>query len=200
MISPFSRTRMKSLAIFLLVYAVLCLVILSSVNENFVYAQAKKFKARLIGDNEIPPADTTAAGNAKLTFQGFKLKGDVITSRLNITGLTNLTGAHIYKGAIVDKGQPIVDLLTTGTQNKTKNGLIIKTEIKPTDFQGFMKGKTMKDLRMEMTNGTTYINIETGAYPEGEIRGQIKVSDTNATMSESNGTRVGNQLLNKSKS
>lgn len=190
---------MKSLGIILLVYAVLCLVILSSVNENFVYAQAKKFKARLTGDNEIPPAETTAAGNAKLTFQGFKLKGDVITSRINITGLTNLTGVHIYKGAIIDIGQPIVDLLTSGTQNKTKNGLIIKTEIKPTDFQGFMKGKTMKDLRTEMTNGTTYINIETGAYPEGEIRGQIKVSDTNATMLESNGTLVGNQLLNKSK-
>jgi len=190
---------MKPLGILLLVYAVLCLVILSSVNENFVYAQAKKFKARLTGDNEIPPAETTAAGNAKLTFQGFKLKGDVMTSRINITGLTNLTGVHIYKGAIIDTGQPIVDLLSTGTQNKTKNALIIKTEIKPTDFQGFMKGKTMKELRTQMTNGSTYINIETGAYPEGEIRGQIKVSDTNATMSEKNTTMVGNQLLNKSK-
>ncbi len=55
---------MKSLSIFLLVYAVLSLVIASSVNENFAYAQSKKFKARLNGDNEIPPVKTTAAGNA----------------------------------------------------------------------------------------------------------------------------------------
>ncbi len=80
----------------------------------------------------------------------------------------------------------------SGKQNKTKNGLIIKTEIKPTDFEGSMNGKTVKDLRTEMTNGTTYINIQTSAHPEGEIRGQIKESDTNATLSESNGTNVGN--------
>jgi hypothetical protein len=181
----------KSLSIFLLASAILSLLIVSSITENFTYAQPKKFKARLIGDNEIPPVNTTAAGNAKVTFKGFKVKDDVIRSRINVTGITNVTGAHIYTGDNIEMGQPIFDLLKSGTQNKTKNALIIKSDIKQSDFEGLMKEKTLEDLRTAMANGDAYINIQTSNHPNGEIRGQISISDSNANQPGSNATQPG---------
>lgn len=177
---------MKFLNIFLLIFPVLFLIVVSTISENITYAQWTKFKARLTGDHEIPPVNTTAAGNAKLTFKGFKVKEDGMVSRINVTDITNVTAAKIYLGLNTEIGQPIVDLLSSAKQNKTTNALIIKTEIKPTDFEGSMSGKTMDDLKNEMIMGITYIDISTSEHPNGELRGQIKVSDTNTTLSAGN--------------
>jgi hypothetical protein len=171
----------KSLSIFLLASAILSLIIVSSISENFTYAQPIKFKAKLKGDNEVPPVNTTAAGTVKFTMKHFKVKDDVITSRINVTGITNLTGAHIYVGNKSEMGQPIVDLLKSGKENKTQNGLIITGDIKASDFDGLMKGKTLEDLRTAMAREGTYVNIQTSDHPDGEIRGQIIVSGSNAT-------------------
>jgi mannuronan 5-epimerase len=162
------------------------LVDFSSIHENFTYSQPKKFKATLNGDNEISPVKTIATANAKFTWHGFKVKDDVITSRINVTGINNLTGAHIYKGNRIEIGQPIVDLLKSGKQNKTKDTLIINTDIKASDFEGSMKGKTLEDLRTAMASNGTYVNIQTSSHPNGEIRGQIKASGNliNATRPE----------------
>lgn len=111
---------MKSLSVFLFTYAILSMVVISNISENFTYAQFNKFKARLSGDNEIPPVETTAAGNAKLTFKGSKTREGVIISRINTTGAPNLTGAHVYVGLKNETGQPVVNLLISGKQNKTK--------------------------------------------------------------------------------
>lgn len=170
----------KKSLIFLLASAILSLIIGSSITENFTYAQPKKFEAELQGDNEIQPANTTATGKAKFTWHGFKVKDDVITSRINVTGISNVTGAHIYKG-----DTPIVDLLKSGKQNKTNDTLIIKGDIKASDFEGLMKGKTLEDLRTALASNGTYVNIQTTGHPDGEIRGQIKVSGGNETQPKS---------------
>jgi hypothetical protein len=179
----------KSLSIFLLVSAILSLVILSSISENFTYAQPIKFKAKLKGDNEVPPVNTTATGTAKFTIKHFKVKDDVIASKINVTGITNLTGARIYAGNNSEIGQSIVDLLKSGKENKTQDRLIITADIKASDFEGLMKGKTLEDLRTAMARDGTYINIQTSHHPDGEIRGQIKVSGSNATQPDSNATQ-----------
>jgi CHRD domain len=175
----------KSLSIFLLASAILSLVILSSISENFTYAQPIKFKAKLKGDNEVPPVNTTATGTAKFTIKHFKVKDDVITSKINVTGITNLTGAHIYVGNNSEIGQPMVDLLKSSKENKTQDRLIITADIKASDFEGLMKGKTLEDLRRAMASEGTYVNIQTSDHPDGQIRGQIKVSGSNATQAES---------------
>jgi hypothetical protein len=160
----------KSLSIFLLVSAILSLLILSSISENFTYAQPIKFKAKLKGDNEVPPVNTTATGTAKFTIK-------------------HLTGARIYAGNNSEIGQSIVDLLKSGKENKTQDRLIITADIKASDFEGLMKGKTLEDLRTAMARDGTYINIQTSHHPDGEIRGQIKVSGSNATQPDSNATQ-----------
>lgn len=40
-------------------------------------------------------------------------------------------------------------------------------------LEGPMEGLAISDLLSAMKNGSTYINIHTEQYPDGEIRGQI---------------------------
>lgn len=173
----------KTLSLFVITVALLSLVLIATVNSNYIYAQNEKFKAQLKGKNEVPPVTTTASGKAK-----FKVKDDTITSNINITGITDVTMAHIHAGIKGQNGDPVVDLLKTGNQNKTEGGIIIKGQIKASDLQGAMAGKTLQDLKTAMGNEETYVNVHSSGHPDGEIRGQIKVSGGNATSGVQNNT------------
>jgi CHRD domain len=166
----------KTLSLFVITAALLSLVLIATVNSNYIYAQNEKFKAKLKGENEVPPVNSTASGKAK-----FKVKDDVITSKINVTGITDVTAAHIYTGNKGENGESIVDLLKSGNQSETQGRIIIKGEITPSDLQGAMAGKTLKDLQTAMGTEETYVNVHTSEHPDGEIRGQIKVSGGNAT-------------------
>ncbi len=174
--------KAKTLSLFVITAAVLSLVFIATVNSNYIYAQNEKFKAQLKGKNEVPPVTSAATGKAK-----FKVKNDTITSNINITGITDVTMAHIHAGIKGQNGEPVVDLLKTGNQNKTEGGIIIKGQIKASDLQGPMAGKTLQDLQTAMGDEKAYVNIHTSKNPNGEIRGQIKVSGGNATSAESSG-------------
>ena len=41
-----------------------------------------------------------------------------------------------------------------------------------------MKGKQISDLVTAMSNGSTYVNVHTEKHPNGEIRGQIMMSNS----------------------
>jgi CHRD domain len=151
-------------------------MIFATVNTNYIFAQNEKFKAKLKANNEVPPVTSAATGKAK-----FKVKNDMITSNINITGMTDVTMAHIHAGIEGQNGEPVVDLLKTGNQNKTGGGIIIKGQIKASDLQGPMAGKTLQDLQTAMGDEKAYVNIHTSKNPNGEIRGQIKISGGNAT-------------------
>ena len=155
-------------------------MLIATINTNYIFAQNAKFKAKLNGDNEVPPVTTTATGKAK-----FKVKDDGITTNINITGISDITMAHIHAGKETQNGDPIVDLLKSGNQNKTDGGIIITGKITASDLQGSMAGKTLQDLQTAMGNQETYVNVHTSDHPDGEIRGQIKVSGGNATQTDS---------------
>ena len=173
----------KTLSLFVITAALLSLVLIATVNSNYIYAQNEKFKAKLKGENEVPPVTSSATGKAK-----FKVKDDVITSKINITGITDVTMAHIHAGKEGQNGEPVVDLLKTGNVSKSGNWNIIQGEITASDLQGAMAGKTLQDLKTAMGNEETYVNVHTSGHPDGEIRGQIKVSGGNATSGIQNNT------------
>jgi hypothetical protein len=172
----FSMPKNKSVGLIVITATLLSLMFAATLNSNFTYAQNEKFKAKLKGENEVPPVTSTAGGKAK-----FKVKDNVITSKINITGITDVTAAHIHAGIKGQNGEPVVDLLKTGNQSNTEGRLIIQGEITPSDLQGSMAGKTLEDLQTAMGNEETYVNVHTSEHPDGEIRGQIKVSGGNAT-------------------
>jgi hypothetical protein len=159
----------RSLHLVILASALLSLLLLATTYSNFTYAQ-NKFRAKLDPNNEVPPVNSTAEGVAT-----FKVKDDAIKSKINITGITDVSGAHINTGKEGENGEPIVDLLKTGEKNKTPGGVTIEGNFTASDFEGSMKGKALSDLQSAMGTNETYINIHTSDHPDGEIRGQIKV-------------------------
>jgi hypothetical protein len=170
----------KTLAVGLISAVFLLLMFISTINPQLTYAQDQKFKANLNAEDEVPPVTSAADGKVKI-----KVKGDTIRSEINVTGIEDVTGAHIYTGNKGENGEPIVDLLKSGNESNVEGRIIIQGEITTSDFEGSMAGKTLTDLQSAMAAEGTYVNILTADHPDGEIRGQIKVSGSNATKTES---------------
>ena len=84
----------KTLHLAIIIGALISLLLVSTTYSNFVYAQ-NKFRAKLDANNEVPPVDSTAEGVAT-----FKIKDDSIKSKINITGIADVSGAQIFSGKI----------------------------------------------------------------------------------------------------
>ncbi|MFZ0315900.1 MAG: CHRD domain-containing protein, partial [Nitrososphaeraceae archaeon] len=157
----------KTLHLAIIIGALISLVLVSTTYSNFVYAQ-NKFRAKLDANNEVPPVDSTAEGVAT-----FKVKDDAIKSKINITGITDVSGAQILMGKIGQNGDPIVDLLKTGEKTETTDGVAIKGNFTASDVEGSMQGKDLSALESAMATNQTYVNIMTSDHPDGEASGHI---------------------------
>ena len=144
------------------------------------YAQNEKFRAKLDGNNEVPPVDTPAEG-----VINFKTKDDLMTWKMNVTGITDATALGIYQGMATENGEPIVDLMKSSKHSDSLTGMTMRGNFTDSNLQGAMEGKTLDDLKTEMGSGNTYVNVGTTDHPDGMIRGQIQIKGTNDTATAS---------------
>src|SRR6476619_2178691 len=140
------------------------------------YAQNEKYRAKLDGNNEVPPLNTTSEG-----VINFKTKSDMLTWKMNLTGISGLTGAHIHQGQAGENGKPVVDLLKVSKQKDTANVILMRGNVTESSLTGPMAGQTIADLKTAMANGNAYVDVATASHPDGEIRGQIKMKGDNST-------------------
>ena len=157
----------KALHLIIIAGALLSLLLISTTYSNSVYAQ-NKFRAKLDSNNEVPPVDSKAEGVAT-----FKIKDDTIKSKINITGIADLSGAQIFMGEIGQNGDPVVDLLKTGEKTVRSDGVAIKGNFTASDFESSMQGKDLSAFKSAMVANQTYVNIMTSDHPEGEVSGHI---------------------------
>src|SRR6185503_13384518 len=157
----------KTLSLVIITGALLTLLIAATTVSSSAYAQ-NKFRAKLDGNNEVPPVDSTAEGVAT-----FKIKDDSIKSKINITGIADVSGAQIFMGKIGQNGDPIVDLLKTGEKTEGSEGVAIKGNFTASDFEGSMQGKDLSAIQSAMATNQTYVNIMTSDHPDGEGSGHI---------------------------
>jgi Ca2+/Na+ antiporter len=136
------------------------------------YAQEQKFTASLSGSQEVPPNTSTAKG-----WAWFKLMGNAVWYKVNVTGIDKATMAHIHGAKAGENGDPIANLQITAT---TKSSLA-QGNITPSDLTGSLAGKSISDLVSKMQSGETYVNVHTEANPNGEIRGQISSMANNVS-------------------
>ena len=148
-------------------------------------AFAAKFTALMSGDQEVPPVDTTATG--KTTFRTSS-NDTSMKYKVNITGFSNASAAHIHLGKAGANGDVIVDLLTGMKKNPTKVGMAIRGNITDSSLTGPMQGKTITDLITAINSGDTYVNVHTQSHPDGEIRGQIQPGDGGSQSQPENAT------------
>jgi len=172
----------KTLYLVIIVGALLSLLLVSTTYSNSVYAQ-NKFRAKLDANNEVPPVDSTAEGVAT-----FKIKDDTIQSKINLTGIGDVSGAQIFMGKIGENGDPIVDLLKTGEKTQRSDGVAIQRDFTASDFEGSLQGKDLSALQSAMAGNQTYVNIMTSAHPDGEVTGHIYAKGSTTGTQDITGT------------
>lgn len=124
-------------------------------------AAAQSVNVTLTGDAERPtPVTTPGSGTAVVTF-------DVNTREVSIEGsytdlTSDATAAHLHGLADAESATGVLFPLTIdGGTSGNFSGSSTLTE---SDFDGFLE-----DL--------TYINVHTGQFPGGEIRGQVIIPE-----------------------
>jgi hypothetical protein len=118
------------------------------------------FEAQLSGTNEVPPVTTDGSGRALLV-----LDDDLETLHywVSVTGLTDITAAHIHIGKPGVNGPVVFPLFDGSGTFDTENpisGTLTLTPIQVT----------------ELIAGNYYVNVHTADNPDGEIRGQVGIS------------------------
>lgn len=135
------------------------------------------FRATLRGDHQVPPVFTPGSGTfrARITDGGTALQYELDYSNLS----TDSLAAHIHFGHPTDNGGIIAflcggdDKPTCPPREGTVRGTIEAEDILAIPEQGLEAGDMEAALAI-IRAGLAYVNVHTIAFPDGEIRGQIR--------------------------
>ena len=132
-------------------------LVLSAVAAGGTHATKMNFTAVLNAGQEVPhPAGAMSGASGKFTAS---VSGTQITWKLTFSHLTGAaTAAHIHTGKKGVEGAVIVPLCGPCKSPASGTGTVTSSQLKA------------------MKAGTTYVNVHTAKNPNGEIRGQIKMS------------------------
>jgi hypothetical protein len=158
---------MKRMSLYLLALALLALAPTLGVAAEKAHA----YKAGLSGGAVVPKITTTAKGAAvfETTMGGKELK-----YKLTVEDIENVTAAHIHIGKKGKNGPPVAGLFGGPKKEGKFSGTLGEGTITDKELVGPMGGKTVKDVIKALRSGELYVNVHTGKYPDGELRGQIK--------------------------
>src|ERR1043166_1175368 len=120
----------------------ICMVTLGSGMTSIGTVLAAKFSATMAGGNEVPPVKSNATG---ITSFRTAANDTVIKYKINVTGFSDATGAHVHMGKVGSNGDVVVDLLKGGKKNPTKLGMVIRGNITDSKLTGPLAGKIMTD-------------------------------------------------------
>ncbi len=140
-----------------------------------VYEGGDEFQASL-SEEEVPPLATEAGAMATFVLNP---DGTLDYTLVATAPIVQARQAHIHLGGMGQNGPVVAFLygLTDGEDFQTGDvigaGTIEDAEViaRP----GFVP--TVANLAERMRQGRTYVNLHTIAFPGGEVRGQIRVSD-----------------------
>jgi hypothetical protein len=132
-------------------------LILSAVAAGGTHATKMNFTAVLNAGQEVPkPVGPKAGASGKFTAT---VSGTKITWKLTFGHLTGpASAAHIHTGKKGVAGAVIVPLCGPCTTSASGSATLTSAEI------------------ASMKAGTTYVNVHTAKNPNGEIRGQVKMT------------------------
>jgi hypothetical protein len=148
-----------------------------------VVALAADFVSPLSGDEEVPPRDTKARGNAAYDLSD---DGTELHYKLIVSNIDNVVAAHIHVGPRGANGPVVAFLYGNAPPGGGRtNGVLAEGTITAANLTGPLAGQPLSALIDAMRAGNTYTNVHTndgiappntgpGDFPGGEIRGQIR--------------------------
>ncbi len=130
----------------------------------------RNFVAHLDGDEETPPNDSRAQGQAIFHVDD---DGSSATFTLIVANIENVIASHIHLAPAGTPG-PIVVPLFSGAPSGRFDGILAQGTFTAANFTGPLAGHAFGDLIDAIVSGNAYVNVHTTAHPPGEIRGQIR--------------------------
>lgn len=124
------------------------------------------FGADLTGDQEVPPVETDASGDA-----AFEWDGTTMAFAITVEDITDATAAHIHRGEAGENGDILVTLFPGPTVEGDFSGVLVEGAFTEPDEDVDI---TMDELLDLMRTGGAYVNVHTEENPAGEIRGQVE--------------------------
>lgn len=128
----------------------------------------QNFRAHLSGDEEVPPVDTDAQGQALFKFDRTATELDY---KLIVANIEDVVAAHIHCGARGDNGPVGVTLFSGGPVSP--DGVLAEATVTAPDEDNACGWGDLAAVRDAIVAGNAYVNVHTVANPPGEIRGQI---------------------------
>ncbi len=129
-----------------------------------------KFRATLIGTEEVPPVTSTATGTSEFTLSR---TNDTLFVNVAVNGLSNIRFGHFHTGARGANGAVVAFLVDAPTLAGPQNGRIGKQFITAANLVGTLANQPLSALVDQMRAGGIYVNLHTDANPGGEVRGQV---------------------------
>ena len=122
-----------------------------------------QLEAALKGSNETPPNSSLRVGTGQLTLTGNSL--DIF---VGLTPTFPVTGAFIQGPAGPGSTGPVIFDLGTPLERPPI------WPIDPGGYEFVLNGVTLSSGEIsDLLGGLWYVNVTSGAFPDGEIRGQI---------------------------
>jgi hypothetical protein len=135
-------------------------------------AHQQNFIAQLKSEMVVPPVTSNATGVAYFQFD---MEDNKVEYSLIVIDLDNAKAAHIHIGKEGEKNGTVIVTLYKPFKPPRHLGRILSVDDNITSdiLEGPIAGKELSVLVNFMNNRTTYVDIHSQQYPNGELRGQI---------------------------
>ena len=120
--------------------------------------------APLSGSNQVPARTTAATGDASFTAEG-----TAVSFSLELRRISGVTAVHLHSGTPGGHGPLRVDLYPGPV-----TGAVSGTLADDTFTEGDVRGLTLGQLLDQMASGAAYVDVHTTAFPDGELRAQLR--------------------------
>ncbi len=140
-------------------------------------ARSTRFTAYLSGKTVVPKkVDTRATGKAVFFLSK---DGKVLSYKLIVRNIDNVTMAHIHRESADSSGPPVVWLypdkgMAPMEKHGRFSGVLAEGKITANDLIGPLSGKPVSSLIEGIKSGDMYVVVHTTQHPDGELRGEIK--------------------------
>jgi hypothetical protein len=128
-----------------------------------------EFHAELSGDNEVPPVDSDASGQATVEYD--ESAGE-LTFTVEVADIEDVVAAHIHCGRSTENGPVGVTLYDDDPFSG--DGVLAEGTVGEPDEDNDCHWTDLADVVAAMRRGNAYVNVHTTENPAGEIRGQLR--------------------------
>ena len=129
------------------------------------------FKAKLSGDQEVPPVVTDTAASFRLEFNQVDAKAEI---RLSVIDGVRIRQAHLHCAPVGVNGPIVVFLAGDNAAGYDVDGKwISNATLTDTSISNPTCGATLTDLVASIRAGNVYVNVHSVEHPGGVVRGQV---------------------------